>query len=236
MNSRRWLSLLRFLFVPRVDELTSFVIAVVFAFLLFVKDGIAADLRNAYLDPEGSPPTVYIVAASGLFVLGFILSIIHVFTRRKKKEIERRLMFFFACAANCIAAFSAARYLLQTSRGIVLILPVINIVFALSLILQLSMAIFERAEFDNADATPLQTVSTTLVALVILAVAHLWFRAHWSVTFSFCVIYATVFNATLGKRLLARLPPDGMWQSAPPGGTGTNEGSDGRAHTEEDRR
>ncbi len=186
-------NLFAWLFIPRYNELALFLMSIAFVLLFFIH----ADLRAASYMPLTSNFNLRILIAMGLFVLGIMFSLYHVFTTREKTEGEKAVMLFFAAIVNGLSGIAAGMHILKDSHGILIVFPIWNIVNGALLLLLYRLEYIDESSIIDDNATTFQVISGSMVVVAILIVCRFIFKMYWAVTFSICVTYASNLNGIL---------------------------------------
>jgi len=182
-----WLSRL---LIPRYDEMSLFLMSTAFV-LLFITD-TELRTRSYELLLSESALTRYIFLL--FFVAGILLSLYHVFTKRRKNTPEKIAMLVFAVMVNGSSGVAAGVHMLEHSRGILMVFPIWNIVNGGLLVLMLRFNIIDESSIVDDNAAPVQLALGGLVVVATLVVCRFVFELYWAVTFSICVAYATNLN------------------------------------------
>jgi hypothetical protein len=179
--------------IPNYDELSLFLMAAIFAILYFtsskLQDGIIAFLMR--LDVWRR--YIYV----GLFMLGMFLCLYHVFTSRKKTDIEKGIMLLFAITVNAATGFIAGFYALKNCAGWLLIFPAWNIINSALIIIMQYVNLFDENQISDREATIPQVILGLAATLIIFYICNNVFKLHWAVTYSICIIYTTSFDRGL---------------------------------------
>ena len=177
---------------PSYDETATFLMAIAFV-LIYVADagvrkGLAGTLEFSNIPRQNS----FIIMFSLIFIAGFLLSIYHVFSKRKKESIEKIFMLVFAMTMNGIAAITSGMYLLKTEAGLLRIFTLWNILNGVILLYQ--MGFIEEGFFLDEDSKLCQTCAGLVAILILFYLCYFMFHLYWAVTFSICVCYATTIG------------------------------------------
>jgi hypothetical protein len=182
---------------PKYDELTAFLSALTCIVLTFSH----SDFRQAYLEilTGGGAPNkaaFAFVVLGFIATLGFIASIIHVFTERKKTIIEKTCMGIFVMAANGFAGISAGIEILPSRWSLLALFPIWNIVMGVMLLYQIGLVRFEVTDWN---ASFLEVIVGTIALFIVFALLDFGLRLSWALTFSICMFYSStiVLFATL---------------------------------------
>jgi len=125
----------------------------------------------------------------GLIVTGgLVLSLIHVFIKRKKLALEKAVMGWSVLGISGVTSFLAGVEMLPSRSSMMMIFVAWNILMSVSLLLQMGM---QRYDISDDDASFLEVFITTLILVVILLFADLHLHLSWPLTLSICIFYST---------------------------------------------
>jgi hypothetical protein len=186
-------NLFAWLFIPRYNELALFLMSFAFVLLFFTH----ADLRTASFKPLFGNFNLRILLALGLFVLGIMFSLYHVFTKREKTEGEKAVMLFFAAIVSGLSGLVAGIHILKDSHGILIVFPIWNIINGALLLLLYRFEYIDESSIIDDNATTFQVISGSIVVVATSIVCRFVFKMYWAITFSICVTYASNFNGMI---------------------------------------
>jgi len=196
--------------LPCYDELSLFVMSVSFLFIYFTNSDIQLQLYEHVL----SAPLILAGLLLVFFAAGMTLSLYHAFSKRPKTEPEKLLMLYFGIIANYAAGIAAAIHIFrEASSWLFLILPALNIVYAVVPVLMGGATLIDDSYVRDDDVTPLELATGLAFLAVLLVVCQYYHRLYWAITFSVCVAYATglsglVQSVTAKARSLMRCRHD----------------------------
>lgn len=179
--------------IPNYDELSLFLMAVVFVILYFTSSKLQTDVTAFLMRLDIWRRVIYVA----LFSLGMFLCLYHVFTSRKKTDAEKGIMLLFAITVNAATGFIAGFYMLKECPGWLLVFPVWNIINSVLLIIMQYVNLFDETQISDRDATIPQVILGLAVILVIFFLCNNTFKLHWAITYSICIIYTTSFDRGL---------------------------------------
>jgi len=179
--------------VPNYDELSLFLMAGVFVLLYFTNIKLQDDI-NAFLTRLDIWRR-YIYLA--IFMLGLFLCLYHVFTKRRKTEVEKGIMLLFAVSINAATGFIAGIYMFRECPGWLFIFPAWNIINSVLLIAMQYINLFDEDKISDRDATKFQIILGMIAILIIYFICNNVFSLHWAITYSICIIYTTSFDRGL---------------------------------------
>ena len=186
-------NLFAWLFIPRYNELALFLMSFAFVLLFFTH----ADLRAASYKPLSGNFRMRVLIALGLFVLGIMFSLYHVFTAREKTEGEKAVMLFFAAIVSGLSGVAAGLHILKEAHGILIVFPIWNIINSALLLLLYRLEYIDESSIVDDNATAFQVISGSMVVVATLIVCRFVFKMYWAITFSICVTYASNLNGML---------------------------------------
>ncbi len=180
-------------FIPNYNELSLFLMAAIFAILYFTSSRLQDDLIAFTMRLDIWRRYIYV----GLFMLAMFLCLYHVFTPRKKTDIEKAIMLLFAITINAATGFIAGFYMIKECQGWLLIFPAWNIINSILIIIMQYVNLFDENQISDRDATIPQVILGLIATLIIFYICNNVFKLHWAVTYSICIIYTTSFDRGL---------------------------------------
>jgi len=171
---------------PRFHEITLYLIALAFCWLLFFHP----ELRFGYfLFITGFESLSPLFIGLGLIVTGgLLLSLIHVFIKRKKFALEKAIMGWSVLALCGMTSFVVGSELLVSRSSSMMILVVWNILMSVLLLFQMGS---QQYDISDENASFAEVLAATAVLFVILFFADRYLRFSWATTFSICIFYST---------------------------------------------
>jgi hypothetical protein len=179
--------------VPNYDELTLFLTAATFIFLFFTNITLQNDVSSFLSRLDIWRRYIYII----LFMAGMFMCLYHVFTPRKKTDVEKAIMLLFAVTINAVTGIIAGAYMIKESPGWLLVFPIWNIANGALMVLMQYVNIFDVDCIADRNATARQTVLGLISVLILFIFCNFVFRLHWAITFSICIVYAASFDRAL---------------------------------------
>jgi DNA-directed RNA polymerase subunit RPC12/RpoP len=179
--------------IPNYDELSLFLMAAVFVILYFTSSKLQDDIIAFTMRLDVWRRYIYIA----LFMLAMFLCLYHVFTPRKKKDVEKGIMLLFAITVNAATGLIAGFYMLKECPGWLLVFPVWNIINSVLLIIMQYVNLFDENQISDRDATIPQVIIGLATVLIIFFLCNNTFKLHWAITYSICIIYTTSFDRGL---------------------------------------
>lgn len=177
-------------FTPNFSELTLYSMALTVA-LIFVFYQESRAFVSSMLEKEEAIIFIGYMAV-GIFTL--CRCVVHAFTRKRKTDLEKRLMLSFALLTNFLAGIHAGAYAWDHTTGPYAIFPALNILncFILGLLVRLEIITFKNISDENVPLW--QAVTSTITVLIVFFVFKVHLERQWYFTLSACVFYATNIN------------------------------------------
>ena len=179
--------------IPNYDELSLFLMAVVFVILYFTSSKLQTDVTAFLMRLDVWRRYIYIA----LFMFAMFLCLYHVFTKRQKTDAEKGIMLLFAVSVNAATGFIAGFYMLKECPGWLLVFPVWNILNSALIIIMQYVNLFDESHISDRDATIPQVIIGLAAILIIFYICNNTFKLHWAITYSICIIYTTSFDRGL---------------------------------------
>jgi hypothetical protein len=179
--------------IPNYDELSLFLMAAVFVILYFTNGKLQEDITRFLMRLDIWRRFIY----AALFMFAMFLCLYHVFTLRKKTEVEKGIMLLFAITVNAATGFIAGFYMLKECPGWLLVFPAWNIINSVLLIIMQYVNLFDENQISDRDATTTQVIIGLAAVLIIFFLCNNTFKLHWAITYSICIIYTTSFDRGL---------------------------------------
>ena len=173
---------------PRYSELSIFLTAITCVLVAFTYPEFGLLYLDMLFGEEGARFAGVSLALGLIATVGFILSMVHVMTKRKKTELEKTCMGVFAMVANGFAGILSGIEILSSQSSILLFFPVWNIAVGTALLYQIGL---NRFEVVDEDATPFMILGATIILLIVFVVSGLGFRLSWAMRFSICMFYSS---------------------------------------------
>jgi hypothetical protein len=193
--------------LPRYDDLTLFALSLSFV-LLWARDvDLEQDLIRGFTQGlMRSPIVLWVIVGLAIAGIGMTLSLINVFLRRQKSNVEKFAMLMFAVVVTTGTGFYTAWILLGQSKGWLMVFPAWNILNADLLLILFCIRVVDTDCITDEHASFAQLVITAICVPVLLAVCCC-FDLHWAVTYSIAVAYTmSLHNAirdAFGRRFAA---------------------------------
>jgi hypothetical protein len=172
---------------PKYNELATYLTALTCIVLFFTH----SDFRLVYWEilsgAEADKASIAFTALGIMAFIGFVFSVIHVFTERKKSDFEKTCMTVFVMGANGLAGVAAGIELMPLRWSIWVLFPVWNIIMGVMLLYQIG---FTDNVITDDNAAPLDVVIASIAFIFVFAIANFWFRLSWAMAFSFCMFFS----------------------------------------------
>jgi len=182
---REYWNTLREQLKPKYHELTAYLMAVTCT-LLFI---FQPEFRKMYFKFLSATEFPTLWGLTILATLGLLLSFIQVFLRRKKSWFEKMCMGVFILGVNGFAGIAAGLEMLPSRESIVAVIPLFNIPMGIILLYQIGL---QKFDVTDDDATIREVIFTSIILLIVFAVASFGFHLTWAMTFSVCIFCSSV--------------------------------------------
>jgi hypothetical protein len=171
---------------PRFHEITMYLIALAFCWLLFFHPELRFGYYMLFTGFESMSP--FFVALGLIVTGGVLLSLIHVFIKRKKLALEKAIMGWTILGLSGVTSFFVGTEMLTSGSSIMVTLVVWNILMSVLLLLQMGM---QKYDISDENASIMEVFITTVILFVILLLADLYLHFSWATTLSICIFYST---------------------------------------------
>jgi len=171
---------------PRFHEITMYLIALSFCWLLFFHPELRFGYFMFLTGFQSMSP--YFVAVGLIVTGGLLLSLIHVFIKRKKFAFEKAIMGWSILGISSVTSFFAGAEMLTLRSSTMAILVTWNILMSVLTIFQMGM---QKYAVSDENASFMEVLITTVILLVILLSADLYLHLSWATTLSICIFYST---------------------------------------------
>ena len=171
---------------PRFHEITMYLIALSFCWLLFFHPELRFGYYMFFTGFESMSP---LFITLGLVVTGgLLLSLIHVFIKRKKLALEKTIMGWSVLGLSGVTSFFVGTEILTSRSSTMAIFVTWNILMSVLILFQMGM---QKYDVSDENASFMEVFITTAVLIVILFLADLYLHLSWAVTLSLCIFYST---------------------------------------------
>jgi hypothetical protein len=175
----------------KYSELSTYLTALACAVILFTHPDFRQSLALLVqgLTANGKITDIIGFLVLGLIVIsGFVLSLYHVFTTRKKTSFEKYCMGVFAIVANAAAAVTACVEEIVSGSYILIFFPLWNILMGIVLIFRIRPGKFE---VTDENASLLEVSGNSIALLAVFAITNYAFHLSWAMAFSICLFYSS---------------------------------------------
>jgi len=175
--------------IPKYNEASLFIMAISFSILLATDTDLQRQVLSIF---DIKDPRDYLLA---LFIgAGIALSIFHMFSHRKKSDLEKSFMLLFAVSVNCAAGIIGGGYLYEQSEGYLSIFPVLNIINGVTLFILWRYDIVNESHVTDVNSSRIEIFISIIAVLTLFIILQRIYELYWAVIFSMCVFYATSIN------------------------------------------
>jgi hypothetical protein len=172
---------------PQYHELLTYQSAIICILLLIAYP----ELRLTYEKIIHENIGAWVIAMSLIGVMGMIFSIWHVFTQRKKSNLENQWMGAFAMSVNGLAGIAAGIEIFPARWSIMTVFPIWNILSGAILLYQ--MGFVENVVTDD-NASLMEVAIATISLLLVFVIAKYGIHLTWAMTFSVCMFYSSIIT------------------------------------------
>jgi len=192
---------LRWLPIPRCDDVTLFALSSAFSLLWFLNPGPAADLREAFsllgLNDVRFVPALTLVAAT--------VSFINLLLQRPKSDREEFMTLLFVVTVAAGTGIYAGYTAIQGHLAWLMIFPAGSILGSVLLPLLFLFGLVD-SDLVGRRAGLVQVTLTAAAVTALLAVCQYRFKLHWAITFSIVICYIMSLHSTV-RSVFDRWPP-----------------------------
>ena len=183
-------------FIPRYDELSLFSISYVCTlFFLVNKKSFSLNFSDFSISYDA-----FLMAILCLMLLsGYLLSLYHAFTDRRKTLIEKKLMLVYAAIVCGFSGIWSGTYMLVESPNMLIIFPVWNIISGWILLGALRGGSLTEDNIDDENVHFGQVVSSIIIISCVFFFCYIFFKLNWAATFSICLTWVTTLNGSINQ-------------------------------------
>ncbi|MBS3128654.1 hypothetical protein J4410_05905 [Candidatus Woesearchaeota archaeon] len=175
---------------PKYDEGILFIIAISTILIVLINQEARAFLLY---DWSGKRPILNI-----FLILGLLLSLVHIFIKRKKGFFQNEFMTAFAVFISFFAAIKSGIYILAQSQGWLIIFPVWSIINGL-IILMMYRA--KQINISDEDKSWKHIVPGLIITCTITLFAEFYYHLYWAIALSIALNYAITINKFVEKMI-----------------------------------
>ncbi len=123
--------------------------------------------------------------------IGFFLSLVHAFIRKKKSAFEKTCIGAFIMGTNGLAGILAGLEMLPSRWSMLVIIPIWNVLMGIVLLYQLGL---NKFTVSDQESWWFDVFVASVTLLIVFAITDFGFHLSWAISFSICVFYSsTVF-------------------------------------------
>jgi hypothetical protein len=183
----------------KYSELSTYLTALACAVIFFTHPNFRqsiAQLIQGIPSQGGITDLIAFLILGFIVILGFVLSLYHVFTSREKSSFEKYLMGAFTIGANATAAITAGFEEINSGSYTLIFFPLWNILIGLALIIQIRL---KKFEVSDENASLLEVAVNSIALLVVFFITNYAFRLSWAIEFSVILFFSSflIFVITL---------------------------------------
>jgi hypothetical protein len=167
---------------PRFHEISTYLIALSFCWLFIFHPELRWGYYLLFTGFETMSP--YFLALGLIVTAGLLLSLIHVFIKRKKLAFEKAIMGWSILGISSVASFLVGTEMLPSRSSIMMILVTWYILMSIVLLMQMGS---QKYEISDDEASFAEVIVTTVILMVILLASDLYFHLSWAMTLSICI-------------------------------------------------
>lgn len=171
---------------PRFNEISTYLVSLSFCWLIIFHPELRYGYYLFFTGFESLSP--FFLTLGLIVTVGLLLSLIHVFVKRKKLAVEKAIMGWSILGISSAASFIAGTEFLPSKSSIAVILITWNILISILTLFQMAL---QKYYITDNDASLTEVIITTGILVVILLFCDLYFHFSWTVTFSICIFYST---------------------------------------------
>lgn len=173
------------------NEYDGFFLSLVFVFLYIFNSQFVYDFDDFF----GSDVIIVCV------FLGLFFSILHVFIKRKKTELEKKFILAFIVVINFFITIYALRYQMSKDISILyLFLPTLNFLYSFLVIIivfggkEPALQVISDINLDYKNIS-----FSLIVILTIFILFNFFLKTEWFFTYSICLAYTNFLDKTFKK-------------------------------------
>ena len=170
------------------DELGNFLTAFTCILLFYNHPDFRLFYSNFFVSDLSNRGDDFFALFGFILLVGLMLSVYHVFTKRQKNFIEVTLISIFVMSANAFSGIYAGIEMLPERWSLLALFPIWNMLTGVFLLYQIGLVKFT---VSNNNTTILELFFSTLILVLIYSIAKLNFRLSWAMTFSLVISYSS---------------------------------------------
>ena len=173
---------------PKYHELTAYLTALTCAVLFLFHPEFRAFYFEILSGAGADRASIAFMALGLIATIGFFLSFIHVFIKRKKSWFDKTCIGAFIMGANGFAGIVAGVEMLPSQWSILTIIPFWNILMGVILLYQLGLSKFD---ISDENASLLQVVGASITLFIVFGIVDFGFHLSWAMALSICLLYSS---------------------------------------------
>lgn len=136
--------------------------------------------------------------------IGIVLTIYNAFSRNNIGKLQKKIMLFFVIFVNYLAGVIASFYIIDKdwfgeTTIFIIIFPLINIYNAINLSFLFLSGAIDINSILNKNMEKYKIVPSFIVIGIIFIISQFVLKNYWALTFSLCILYATIVNKYIEK-------------------------------------
>jgi predicted neutral ceramidase superfamily lipid hydrolase len=180
---------------PKFSEAKLFFMALAFLLLLFTNSDVWREV-SWLLDEDSVKVKFTVIMMIFYTALGTIAAFYYAVSSKEKSKHTKELLLAFAMIVTLLSGISVGWYAFNHSQGILIILPIINIIY--TILTYFSMGHQSHIILDrNTRFLELLVGSTIIVA--IFYISQYAYHNYWSITFSTCLAYSVLVHDAINR-------------------------------------
>jgi hypothetical protein len=179
--------LIKYNLLPRYRDLDFFLITVMI-FLFALTDSYVWD---SIVEIKDMPFKLQFFSLVIIFTA--FLSVFNIIFERKM-TYDKFFLLAYAVLADVLVGLSAGSYVLEQSKGILVIFPILNIVYAILLIILWRSDFLDDDSISTKQSDLPEIFLGTFSVMLLFFVLHFLFQSYWAITFSICLFYSNFIN------------------------------------------
>jgi phosphatidylserine synthase len=172
----------------KYSELSAYLTSLTCVIIFCTHPDLRQYLSNIFDNSKEGGQIYALFIAGFIAILGFVLSIFHVFTNRQKTQVEKYLMGAFTIGATAIAGIEAAIDELNSGGSFLVLFPIWNILMGIIMLYQIR---YGKFEVTDENATILEVSVGSILLFIVFAITYFTFHLSWAMAFSICMLYST---------------------------------------------
>ena len=146
-----------------------------------------------------------------VIIIGSLLSIYHAFSNTNKPFLIKIAFMYYLAFITCIIPIGATIYQLtllfdKNVNPYLLLIPMLSIYYALA-ISTVMINDWNKAskKFSDRNASIIEISIESIVIIATSLICRYYFKLHWTITLSICVIYVVGMHRLIRKQFLPEI-------------------------------